>query len=135
MAEQFPKMNLPSGCAKTKNKITNNEADRYQENMTEQSFDIRNSQCRVKGEVHSITPHSSNEGLNNMDTYAGKRISKKSHVQQKQLCKSGVLLLEVTVILTQRDFFIASLCEDLVTSQAQLAIITSRYFCCIWHLF
>ena len=86
MAEQFPKMILPSGCAKTKNKITNNEADSYPENMTEQSFDIRNSQCRVKGEVHSITSHRSNEGLNNMDTYAGKRISKKKVMYNRNNC-------------------------------------------------
>ena len=40
----------------------------------------------VKGEVHPISPHSKNEGLNNMNTNAQKRFYEKCHKQQKQLC-------------------------------------------------
>ena len=39
-----------------------------------------------KGEVHPVSSHTENEGLRTMNTKARKRIFKKCHIQQKQLC-------------------------------------------------
>ena len=51
-----------------------------------------------KGEVHPISSHTLNEGLNNMNINARKRIFKKCHIQQKQLCVYLVYWLLVGLV-------------------------------------
>ena len=46
-------------------------------------FDLKFSFFRIKGEVHLISSHSKNKGLNNMNAHGLKRIFLKCHLQQK----------------------------------------------------
>ena len=52
----------------------------------------------LKGEVHSISFHISNERSNNMNTHTGKGINKKCHGQKKQLCVYLLFLLLVGLV-------------------------------------